>query len=94
MLRVCLDKLFLASLFYYSAYFCYYSWALLHFLVLVMDPIVLFQLTFTFFLQYFQQKIFSFSKMSGSQTLLHLHFKFYYIFIYTFTSMFCLPPCS
>ena len=49
---------------------------------------------FYLYLQYFQQKIFSFSKMSGSQTLLHLHFKFYYIFIYTFTSMFCLPPCS
>ena len=56
MLPVCLDKLFLASLFYYSAYFCYYSWALLHFLVLVMDPIVLFQLTFTFFYSIFSKK--------------------------------------
>ena len=36
-----------ASLFYYLAYFYYYSWALLHFLILFMSSTVLFQLTFT-----------------------------------------------
>ena len=30
--------------FYYSAWFCYYLWVLLHFLVLFIDPIILFQL--------------------------------------------------
>ena len=37
------------NLFYYSAYFCYYLWVLLHFLVLFINHTVLFQLTFTFF---------------------------------------------
>ena len=41
-------SLFFASLFYYSAYFCYYSWVSLYFLVLFMDLTVLFQLIFTF----------------------------------------------
>ena len=31
-----------ANLFYYSIYFCYYLWVLLHFLILFMGPIVLF----------------------------------------------------
>ena len=45
-----------ASLFYYSAYFCYYSWALLYFLMLFIDPTVLFQLTFTFIYNTFSNK--------------------------------------
>ena len=44
---MCLIKIIFANLFYYSAYFCYYSWIPLHFLVLFMSPTVLFQLTFT-----------------------------------------------
>ena len=36
------------KLFHYSAYFCYYSWAPLHFLALFMSHTILFQLTFTF----------------------------------------------
>ena len=40
-------SLFFASLFYYSAYFCYYSWVSLYFLVLFMSPTILFQLIFT-----------------------------------------------
>ena len=41
-------SLFFASLFYYSTYFCYYSWASLYFLVLFMSPTILFQLIFIF----------------------------------------------
>ena len=37
-----------ANFFYYLAYFYYYSWAALHFLVLFMGLTILFQLTFTF----------------------------------------------
>ena len=33
-----------SCIFYYSTYFCYYSWVSLHFLVLFMSLIVLFQL--------------------------------------------------
>ena len=81
----CLDKLFLAILFYYSAYFCYYSQALLHFLVLFMDPAVLFQLTFTFIYSIFSKKISAVPKyfyiyvlkfITSSSTLLHLRFAF------------------
>ena len=57
-----------ANLFYYSAYFCYYSWTPLHFLVLFMGLTVLFQLTFTFIYSIFNKKIFSFNKINGSQT--------------------------
>ena len=46
--RVCLAKIIFANLFDYLAYFCYYSWALLYFLVLFMSLNILFQLTFTF----------------------------------------------
>ena len=42
------QKNIFVSLFYYSDYFCYYSWALLHFLILFMSLTILFQLTFTF----------------------------------------------
>ena len=81
----CLDKLFLAILFYYSAYFCYYSQALLHFLVLFMDPAVLFQLTFTFIYSIFSKKISAVPRyfyiyvlkfITSSSTLLHLRFAF------------------
>ena len=34
--------------FYYLAYFYYYSWVSLHFLILFMDPAILFQLLFSF----------------------------------------------
>ena len=44
------------KLFHQSAYFCYYSWAPLHFLVLFIGPIVLFQLTFTFIYSTFSNK--------------------------------------
>ena len=46
-----------ASLFYYLAYFCYYLWTSLHFLVLFMSPTVLFQLTFTFIYSTFSKKL-------------------------------------
>ena len=52
--RLALMKI--ASLFYYLAYFCYYLWVSLHFLVLFMSPIVLFQLTFTFIYLIFGKK--------------------------------------
>ena len=44
------------NLFYYSAYFCYYSWLLLYFLVLFMGSTILFQLTFTFIYSTFNKK--------------------------------------
>ena len=44
------------NLFYYLAYFCNYSWVLLHFLMLFMIIIVLFQLTFTFIYSIFSKK--------------------------------------
>ena len=56
------------SLFYYLAYFCYYFWVSLYFLILFMSLTVLFQLIFHFYLQYSQQKVFSFSKIIRSQT--------------------------
>jgi len=53
---VCLVNLFFANLFYCSVYFCYYSWILLHFLILFIGLIVLFQLTFTFIYSTFNKK--------------------------------------
>ena len=44
------------NLFYYLTYFCYYLWVLLHFLILFIGPIVLFQLTFTFIYDTFSKK--------------------------------------
>ena len=41
------------KLFHYSAYFCYYSWVLLHFLALFIS---LFQLIFTFIYSTFSNK--------------------------------------
>ena len=50
------DKLILGSFFYYLAYFCYYSWVSLHFLVLFIVFTVLFQLTFSFIYSIFSKK--------------------------------------
>ena len=55
-LSICLASLFFANLFYYSAYFQYYSWVSLHFLALFMDLNILFQLTFTFIYNTFRKK--------------------------------------
>ena len=62
-----LAKIIFANLFYYSAYFSYYSWVSLHFLVLFMSLIVLFQLIFTFIYSTFNKKVFNFSKINGFQ---------------------------
>ena len=45
-----------ANLFYYSTYFCNYSWVTLHFLVLFISITILFQLTFTFIYSTFSKK--------------------------------------
>ena len=50
------DMINFASLFYYSAYFCYYLWAPLHFLVLFMGLTIQFQLIFTFIYNTFNKK--------------------------------------
>ena len=55
-ISVRLARLNFANLFYYSAYFWYYSWVSLHFLVLLMCLTVLFQLTFTFIYSTFSKK--------------------------------------
>ena len=55
-LHVRLAKTIFVNLFYYSAYFCYYSWVPLHFLVLFMDLTILFELTFTFIYSIFNKK--------------------------------------
>ena len=52
-----LASLFFVNLFYYSAYFYYYLWISLHFLVQFMDLTVLFQLIFTFIYSIFNKKI-------------------------------------
>ena len=53
---VYLASLFFANLFYYLAYFCYYSWVPLQFFVLFINPTILFQLTFTFIYSTFSKK--------------------------------------
>ena len=70
LLSVRLAKIIFVNLFYYLGYFCYYSWVQLHFLVLFMGPINHYTISANFYLylQYSQQKVFSFSKISGSQT--------------------------
>ena len=55
-LSVRLAWIIFTNLFYYSAYFCYYSWVLLHFLVLLIGLIVLFLLIFTFIYSIFNKK--------------------------------------
>ena len=54
-----LAKIIFANLFYYSAYFFYYLWVPLHFLVPFMGLTILFQaqLTFTFIYSIFSKKI-------------------------------------
>ena len=49
-------------------YFYYYLWVLLHFLVIFMSIIVLFQLTFIFIYGTFSKKKFNFNRINGSQT--------------------------
>ena len=53
---VYLVKISFANLFYYSAYFYYYLWALMHFLVLFIGLTVLFHLIFTFIYNTFNKK--------------------------------------
>ena len=55
-LSVRLTWIIFINLFYYSIYFYYYSWVLLHFLVLFMGLTILFQLTFTFIYGIFNKK--------------------------------------
>ena len=55
-LTVRLAKIIFVNLFHYSVYFCYYSWVSLYFLVVFMNLIVLFQLTFTFIYSTFNKK--------------------------------------
>ena len=55
-LKLHLRQLILASLFYYLAYFCYYLWVSLHFLVLFMGFTILFQLTCNFIYSIFSKK--------------------------------------
>ena len=47
---VYLVKIIFADLFYYSAYFYYYLWVLMHFLVLFIGLTILFHLPFNIFL--------------------------------------------
>ena len=53
---VCLAKIIFTNLFYYLTYFCYYSWASLHFLILFIVLTILFQLIFTFIYDTFNKK--------------------------------------
>ena len=55
-IRVHLTKIIFVNLFYYSAYFCYYSWSYYIFLLLFMGLIILFQLIFTFIYNTFSKK--------------------------------------
>ena len=55
-MRLRLDSLFFVYLFYYLAYFYYYSWVPSHFLVLFMSSIILSQLTFSFIYSTFRKK--------------------------------------
>ena len=53
---VYLVKIIFVNLFYYSAYFYYYLWVLMHFLVLFIDLTILFHLIFTFIYNTFKKK--------------------------------------
>ena len=55
-IKLHLYSLFFANLFYYSTYFYYYPWALLHLLVLFIGPAILFQPSFTFIYNIFSKK--------------------------------------
>ena len=52
-----LTLIIFANLFNYLAYFYYYSWVSLHFLILFIDLTILFQPTFTFIYSTFSKKI-------------------------------------
>ena len=80
-LSVCLVWMKFVNLFYYSAYFCYYSWVPLHFLVLFMSHTVLFQLTFTFIYRWLCS-LGLFSKNSISFCAFTLQLLFFIIIIY------------
>ena len=54
--NVRLTNIIFVNFFYYSAYFLYFSWVSLHFLLLFMDFTILFQLTFTFIYSTFSKK--------------------------------------
>ena len=60
-----LANIIFVYLFYYSAYFCYYSWVSLHFLGIIYESHYTISANFYLNLQYFQQKVFNFSKISG-----------------------------
>ena len=60
-------KIIFANIFYYSAYFLYYLWVSLHFLILFMSLTILFQLIFTFIYNTFSKKKFNFSKLNRSK---------------------------
>ena len=61
MCSVHLAKFIFANLFFYSSYFCYYLWILLHFLILFIGLTILFQLTFNLF-TVFSTKSFQFQQ--------------------------------
>ena len=63
------------NLIYYSAYFCYYLYISLYFLILFIGPTVLFQLTFTFIYDTFKKKN-NFNKINKFQTDLTQTFNF------------------
>ena len=62
------------KLFYYSTYFCYYSWVSLHFLVLFIGYTVLFQSTFTFIYSIFSNKFSVSAKLAVFKHTLILFF--------------------
>ena len=73
-LSVCSTWMKFANLFYYSIYFLYYSWVLLHFLVLFMDPTILFHITFTFIYSTFSKKFSISVKQVNLKQILNLIF--------------------
>ena len=56
-IKCAFDMMKFVNLFYSLIYFCYYLWALLHFLVLFIGLNMLFQLIFTFIYIIFSKKI-------------------------------------
>ena len=70
LLSVHLTKIIFANLFYCLAYFCYYLWVLLHFLVLFMGFTLLFQLLFIFIYSTFSKKFSISVKSADSKRIL------------------------
>ena len=60
------------NLFYYSAYFCYYSQVPLYFLVLFMGSTILFQLTFSFIYSTFNEKFSVSTKKADPKQIFNL----------------------